>query len=58
MTTANYKALLIRRDARDKVDEARIKFTELKGYVPTYSSLIQTLCEEFIANVREREDVR
>jgi len=58
MTTANYKALLIRRDARDKVDEARIKFTEVRGYVPTYSSLIQTLCEEFISNVRERKDVR
>lgn len=58
MTTANYKALLIRRDARDMVDAARAAFVEASGYVPTYSALIQMLCHEYISSLQERKEVR
>lgn len=43
-----YKALLIRRDARDMIDEARDKYNKQTGLDLNYSQFIKHMCNVFM----------
>lgn len=51
-TTAGYKALLIRADARALVDEAKKVHTERTGVELNYSQFVTWLCKQYIEETK------
>ena len=43
-----YKALMIRKDARDAIDEAKAMFKERTGIDLNYSQLVKHMCSVFM----------
>jgi hypothetical protein len=44
---ANYRALMLREDAREVLDRALWKFEKENGYRPTYSTFVRLLLREY-----------
>lgn len=47
-----YKALLIRADARQAVDEARDAYAEKTGLKLNYSQFVEMMCKQFVKNLK------
>lgn len=50
----NYRALMLREEARKKLDKALWEFEKRNGYRPTYSVFITQLSEGYLNGDRER----
>lgn len=46
-TSSGYKALLIREDARDAIDEVKQLYEEQLGTVLNYSQFVTVMCKNF-----------
>lgn len=46
----NYKALLIRRDARDAIDEAKQVYEKFLGMDITYTQFILVVCKKIVSD--------
>lgn len=47
-----YKALLIRADARQAIDEARDAYAEKTGLRLNYSQFVSMMCKQFVDNLK------
>ena len=43
-----YRALMLREEARYRLDKARWEFEQRNGYKPTYSDFIMLLSQEYL----------
>jgi hypothetical protein len=50
----NYKALLIRVDARDAIDEAKKAYEKVLGVELTYTSFILKMCDKFVQELNTK----
>ncbi len=44
----SYRALMLREEARYRLDKARWEFEQRNGYKPTYSDFITLLSQEYL----------
>lgn len=49
----NYRALMLREDARRKLDEALWAFEKKHGYRPTYSAFMEMLVDRFTLDTKK-----
>jgi Mrp family chromosome partitioning ATPase len=48
----NYKALLIRSDARQAIDDAKKMHAEVSGMELNYSQFISMMCKKFMSDMK------
>lgn len=52
----NYKALLIRNEARALIDEVKAAYAEKYGIELNYTQTITVLCRDFMNNLKKESD--
>jgi hypothetical protein len=56
-TKVQYRALMLREDARVELEKAMFMFSKINGYKPTYSSFVTRLVHEYmIKNAQKAEE--
>lgn len=50
----NYKALLIRQDARDAIDEAKKLYAEESGIDLNYTQFVLYMCKKFMSDMKNQ----
>jgi Mrp family chromosome partitioning ATPase len=50
----NYKALLIRKDARDAIDEAKKAYEKVLGMEMNYTQFILKMCDKFVKELNTK----
>ena len=50
----NYKALLIRKDARDAIDEAKKTYEKVLGMEMNYTQFILKMCDKFVKELNTK----
>ena len=48
----NYKALLIRSDARQAIDDAKKMYAEESGMELNYSQFVSMMCKKFMSDMK------
>ena len=48
----SYKALLIRADARQAIDDAKKMYAEVNGVELNYSQFVTMLCKKFMSDMK------